>query len=316
MRFSYLLLPALGLLLQTRGEALVVAGGNGAFNTTNPNPGDPTSGWNNVGWSQNNASVVYLGGGWVITAAHVGNSPISFAGDPNAGALPVYTAIPGTQVTLTNNGAGGQTASTDLILFQINGDPGLPSLNISSVSPTTGSQITAIATGRDRASTLRTWDVNTAPDPDVWSEIPPNPDTANPNLTGYSWDATRMKRWGTNDIPGVSQFENVGTLAIPVNVMAFRTDFSDVGGNESQAALSDSGSGAFRLNGGVWELAGIALAVGSYQGQPASTAVFGNQTYYADLSFYRSQILAVIPEPGGAALSIMGLLGLLRRRRA
>lgn len=313
--FPFLLL-GLGFCFPGSSHALILSGGTGSFNTTDPNPGFPLSGWNHVAWSGNGASAVYLGNGWAISAGHVGARPISFAGDPDAGAIPTYTVVPGSAVTLTNNGAPGQSLNTDLVVFRINADPGLPALAISAGSPSNGTAMTHIATGADRVASLTTWDVNTVPDPDVWSQIPPNPDTANPNATGYLWDSIRTKRWGTNNIIGPSAFENLGSLAVPVNVQVFASNFSDTGGNESQAALGDSGSGVFILNGGNWELAGIALAVGGFSGQPDNTAVFGNETYYADLSFYRSQILTIIPEPGSAALSVMALLGLLRRRRA
>ncbi len=310
-------IPGIGLLLQAQVPALIVAGGTGAFNTTNPNPASPASGWNHVAWNANQASSVYLGGGWVLTAAHVGANTISFAGDPNLGATPTYSVVPGSAVTLTNNGAMGQTANTDLVLFQINGEPGLPSLSISSVSPAAGTFMTQIATGRDRVSALTTWDVDTVPNPDVWLETPPNPDLpGNPNATGFLWDSTRTKRWGTNNTIAASAFEDVGSPGTPVNVRAFRSNFSNAGVNETQSATGDSGSGVFILNGGVWELAGITLAIGGFSGQPAETAVFGNETYYADLSFYRNQILSIIPEPGSLALGGMVLIGLLRRRRA
>ncbi|MEI6037455.1 MAG: hypothetical protein WCQ91_05985, partial [Planctomycetota bacterium] len=70
----------------------------------------------------------------------------------------------------------------------------------------------------------------------------------------------------------------------------------------------DSGGAVFVKNGSAWELAGIMLAVDQYSGQPSNTAVFGNQTYSADLSFYNGQIVQVVPEPGGLALAIAGFL--------
>lgn len=47
----------------------------------------------------------------------------------------------------------------------------------------------------------------------------------------------------------------------------------------------------------------------SWQPSPGLTAVFSNNTYMADLSYYRSQIVAVVPEPSAAMLAGMALAG-------
>jgi hypothetical protein len=74
-------------------------------------------------------------------------------------------------------------------------------------------------------------------------------------------------------------------------VRAFGVNFDDLGGSvpESIVTTGDSG-GAIFVNGA---LAGILLAKWSYGGQAASTSVFGNGAYAADLSFYRAQIVAI-----------------------
>lgn len=303
------LLLALFVISVTEAPAVIISSGSG--NTTAPlAPNDP--GWTNVAWSQNGASAVYLGGGWMITAGHVGAAPISFTGDPLSGPGPVYSVVPGTAVTLTNNGAPSQSAFTDLVVFQINGDPGLPSLNISPATPPALSQVTLIGTGRDRMAPLTIWDVDTTTMPWTWTS--PNTNPLLPDASGFQWDATRSKRWGTNNINAPSGFEFDGFA----DVRGFRTTFNsdELRPNEAQGATGDSGSGVFYNNGGNWELSGITLAIAVFSGQPGSTAVYGNDTFIADLSFYRNQILTIIPEPGSAALGSMALFGLLRRRRA
>ena len=95
-------------------------------------------------------------------------------------------------------------------------------------------------------------------------------------------------------------------------------DFDRVGGagdDEMQAVAGDSGGGLFYKNGTDWELAGILMAVGTSSGQPDDTAVYGNLTHAADLSRYRDQIVAIIPEPGTVLLFAGGLIAVLRRRR-
>ena len=109
-------------------------------------------------------------------------------------------------------------------------------------------------------------------------------------------------RWGTNtvDASGIWVADGFGD----VNMLA--TDFSDSGSpsNEAQAAYGDSGGGVFRKNGSAWELSGTILAVAGYSGQPdpGATPVYGNVMYAADLSFYQSQIVTIVPEPSATAM--------------
>jgi hypothetical protein len=49
------------------------------------------------------------------------------------------------------------------------------------------------------------------------------------------------------------------------------------------------------------------ISTGSQDVLTTWTAVCGNNTYMADLSYYRSQIVAVVPEPGAAMLVGMAL---------
>jgi hypothetical protein len=65
------------------------------------------------------------------------------------------------------------------------------------------------------------------------------------------------------------------------------------GSHDAVAAVGDSGGGLFIKNGAIWELAGIAIAVTVESGQPGSTSIYGNDSFYADLAYYRSQILDV-----------------------
>jgi hypothetical protein len=70
---------------------------------------------------------------------------------------------------------------------------------------------------------------------------------------------------------------------------------------------------------GQWQLAGIIYSVEGFSGQPNPifTAVFGNETLLADLSFYRPQIVAVVPEPpaGLLAAGAAGWIAAAARRR-
>ena len=76
----------------------------------------------------------------------------------------------------------------------------------------------------------------------------------------------------------------------------------------------------FTKNGADWELAGLMLAVAGSSGQPdaGANAVFGNETFSADLALYRPQIMqimAIVPEPSALVLAGIGAGWLLLRRR-
>lgn len=271
--------------------AVIIDTASGTGNTTAP-PDNP--GWANVG-TVANGSAVYLGNRWAITATHVWTGPTTFSGT-------TYQNVPGSEITLSNNGTPGKTAYTDLVLYQLATDPGLPALSIASSTPSNGSGVTMIGAGRDRGA-FTVWNVNTTPTPWVWTVS-----GSTGNAAGYQWASTRTMRWGTNAIAGTGWITY--TIDTAKSVYAVQTTFNDPGfySNEAQAAPGDSGGGVFFKNGGVWELAGIMLITDAYSGQPASTAVFGNNTFSADLSYYRPQIMAVVPEP--ATTTLVGLAGL------
>jgi hypothetical protein len=157
--------------------------------------------------------------------------------------------------------------------------------------------------------------VNTGTSPWTWTEV-----SSGGNAAGYKTLSTRALRWGTNNVSGTGSwifFDNRDVLTMQTTFQ-----FAD-GTSEAQAVVGDSGGPVFVKNGGQWQLAGIMVTVDAYSGQPnpGLTAVFGNQTYMADLSFYRDQIVTAVPEPGAATLAGVALAavaawrGLGRRRR-
>lgn len=273
----------------------------GTGNTSAPadNPG-----WANVG-VRGAGTGVYLGDGWVLTASHVGAGSIVLGGT-------TYQVEPNTAFTLTNGGAANKTANTDLVMFRLATDPGLPMLPIAATTPGNGVGVTMIGAGRDRGR-FAAWSINTSTNPDTWTEVPTS---GTVSAAGYFWDTSRTKRWGTNTTSGAGWI-NAGYG----DSFTLSTNFSYAPGDsfEAQAAEGDSGGATFRKNGATWELAGIMLAVNSYSGQPAETAVYNNSTFSADLSFYRPQIMAVVPEPATGTLAVAGAtaaaLAWLRRRR-
>jgi hypothetical protein len=170
-----------------------------------------------------------------------------------------------------------------------------------------------IGAGLDRGAFTQ-WDMNTAVTPWIWTEVP-----SGGNAAGYPTLSTREMRWGTNTVGGVGGW--IASEYGDTNVVA--TTFSYLGSDstEAQAAYGDFGGGVFRKNGSTWELTGLMVGVVGFSGQPdpEENAVFGNSTLVADLSFYRPQIIAIVPEPHPMALAASGLGGLmlwrlLRRR--
>ncbi len=302
---SFLLIFGTAWVAPGTTHAVVLVGGDGSGNTTAP-PDDP--GFNNVG-----NRGVYLGniGGnfWVLTAAHVGAGSINLAGT-------IYNHVAGSTVTISNPSGQGLSATTDLAVFRINSDPGLPNLSISSTAPAVGSNVTLIGDGLDREAAQISWHVDTSTNPFTWTE-----GGANPNVFGFKPAGTSTKRWGTNVLtaPGANQVIDVGFGDSRVLSMTFDQAGGD---DEATLALGDSGGGLFHKNGSAWELAGILLAVGTVSGQPSNTSIFTLPAFSADLAFYRDEILSVtaVPEPSlTAAILAFGSLatvtGLRRSRK-
>lgn len=275
-------------------SAVVINSPSGAGNTSAP-PDDP--GWANVGMLAG-ATGTYIGWGWVLTAAHVGAGTITLNGLS-------YEEEPGTAVQLSNN-TPGQSLLTDLVLYRLKSTPeGIAPLTLASTPSATNSSVTLIGSGRDRGN-FTEWSVNTSTNPWTWTEV-----TAGANAAGYQTLDARSMRWGTNSISASGLWVSNGAL----DIHSFSTTFDfSAGPNEAQPVVGDSGGAVFSKNGSAWMLSGLIVAVGGYSGQPtvATTPVYGNVAYIADISTYAPQILAVIPEPStGSILLVAAAWGLI-----
>ncbi len=279
-------------------HAVIVAGGDGAQNSTGSGAG---VGWSYVG-TRGVVSAVYLGNfygdNWVLTANHVGAGSFTLGGT-------TYGAIGGSTVRVQNT----DLSVTDLILFKIDGTPGLAPIPIAATTPITGTSVTMIGAGRDRLTALTGWNVTGTNPNYTWTEV-----GSGANALGYKWNSSRTMRWGESSITSTILY-NSGDG----NVNGFRAAFTPYVG-QAQGSVGDSGGGVFTYNysNASWELAGLMLAIDSYGNQPSGTAVFGNNTYLADLSSYRNYIVTAIPESSASAI-IAGagvlLLAISRRRR-
>ena len=294
------LVMSVTLIMQSQAVHVLTTTGNTTPPVDNP-------GFANIG-QLNGATAIYLGNRWVLTASHVGAGTVVLGGNAYANTGPV------TQLQNPDN------SFTDLILFQINADPGLPSLVISPTAPVSGNDLVMIGNGANRNAFRSNYTVAVVSGPgnDTWTAVGgPGPGVKNLFLNAGG----QAVRHGTNNV----EFTNIDANAGFGQVRSFATRFDDdpvARPFEAQGVTGDSGGAVFRKTGPSWELLGMIHAVGNINnydnipGFPSSSIIGESTTFSADLSFYRSQILATIPEPGSAALGSLALLGLLRRRRA
>jgi hypothetical protein len=116
-------------------------------------------------------------------------------------------------------------------------------------------------------------------------------------LAGDIWGTTQDIRWGTNVIDGPSTAHVFGL----VSEMAFTTSFDQRGtAFEAQGTPGDSGGAVFHKDTktGAWSLAGVMFETTALASQPFGISVFGNSTYSADLSAYRTEISQIMSPPG------------------
>ncbi|ARN55952.1 trypsin-like peptidase domain-containing protein [Sedimentisphaera salicampi] len=292
-------LAAALLLFADVSFGIVISGGDSGHLTAPTD--DP--GWARSGSVGTNGSGVYLGNGWVITANHV-SSKTYFTVDGDA----TYNKMAGEEygVQLDNL---EKTSKIDLYMFRVDTSAGnlteLTPTPIASSAPSEGSQATHIGTGDGQtSSTETTWYVDTGEDPYIW-ETSPFPG-ADAHANGYYLQTNRDKRWAFEEVyQSDDDFDNIE---------GFSTIFND-DADYGITVEHDSGSGLFVKNNGEWELAGIAHAIGSYSGQPDRTRVYGNTSYYSDLSQYSGQINDIITIPEPASLLTLGLGFLYFRQR-
>jgi hypothetical protein len=274
--FALLFIVSLGVIISPPTTSALIVHGDTTHNrnpTTHLQAPLHEPGWHNVGHRRSTG--IYLGNRWVILAHHTGAGPIILGG------VEYEQDLTTDAVRLRNP----DDSPTDLLMFRLVDDPGLPSLRIAVTPPTSGEQLTLIGTGWGRGSELKTYTL-----------------TSGGTATGYDWTGSRTKTWGYNNL-----LFRTTTSYGHGTVHALVTRFDAVEG-QAQAAWDDSGGAVFNASG---ELAGIIVAI---TGQ-THRSTFGNLTYSADLSVYREQIVTIVPEPGTLLSLIVMSAWILHRSR-
>jgi hypothetical protein len=254
-----LLVIALSLLLTCPAAALIIDSAD-QERYTRPPPKERDPGWAYVA-QRGNTSAVYLGHGWVLGVRHSGAGEIVLDGV-------TYPVVPGSKVQLVNPGEEG--AKADLILFRVDPAPDLPALPLRQEPLHFGTRLILIGYGQGRGEAIE------------WQGI-----------EGFRWKLPALKRWGMNRVyaTGVDVSGPNGKWT----TRCFQMDFSQHGTpHEAQAAVGDSGGGVFARSLQGWELAGLMVSIGGATKQQPKTALYGNTTNAADLSYYRAQILRAI----------------------
>ena len=239
----------------------------------NLEPPEPDPGWDHVVQHLGVPSAVYLGCRWILTTQHVGVTILTMEGER-------LNPVPGSVHKIQNPDG----RPTDLVLYQVDRDPGLPSLRIPARSARIGQKATLIGFGSSRGASLTV-------------DFPQHG-----LLDGYSWKKDNKKRWGTNRFSAAPKFVDVGkedgrTLAIPL--MYDPLDYIEATRHEAAAAFGDSGGAVFADLDPVFPERGTALfglifSVSSFASQPKNSSFYGNVTWAADLSYYRDAIIEAI----------------------
>lgn len=205
--------------------------------------------WRNVG-ILNQSTGIYMGNGYVLTAAHVG------AGVFQLGDGTRYNPVAGSEQMFQNRDG----SFADLCVFKVafsrrDSIAKLPTVPIGPVRPGRGSYVLLAGAGSGNAHAV----AQQGPD-------------------SFRWNNDYRLRWGLNrveqEFSGPMQTDTYFTPG-------YATRFNP-GHIECQATPGDSGGAVFAFNGieKRWELAGVILAVDS----PHGRAEYGNQTYCADLT--------------------------------
>ena len=243
-------LIAAALLGAPAARALIVYGTgptdtNNALNTTAPASGAPWA--NAVQFGTNNATGVYLGNGYILTANHVGMeggvviNGVGYVRDTTFTPLQITEDDPATL----------DFEAVDLKLIKIIGLPPLPVVQNLPLNFSTAADL-------NLNCTIIGWGVGKG--------------TVITNQ-GWNWgnDTTRALRWGT----GKTLTTAVNATYSGYNYEALETSFRrSLGSTTAEITVGDSGAGLFQQIAGAWKLSGVTTTVLQYQ---AGAALYDGQ---------------------------------------
>lgn len=205
----------------------------------------------------NESTGVYIGRGYVLTAAHVGPGEFQLSDGST------YQPFPGSEQRFKNPDG----TFSDLCVFRIQFDSKdsiakLKPISLGPVAPNHGSYILMIGAGSGNSGHNR----------------------RTSHGMKFHWNDDYRIRWGLNRVAN-----RFGSMMRTFRYLTpgYSTEFRP-GKFQCQATPGDSGGAAFVYNRHTheWQLGGIILAVDSEDGG----AAFGNQTYIADLTILPSDI--------------------------
>ncbi len=222
--------------------------------------------WENVTQRRyNSPSVIYLGGGWALTARHVGMGEIFLNGT-------IYRPLAGSRRTLMN--LDGSPA--DAMIFALDpsqAPPEMPILPLATKPVQAGDEIIVIGFGRGRDKVVE-WEID------------------DERVYGFQWSSEGSKRWGTNRVTSVGRNIAQGSWRTTSISFAFDPPLSAASTiYEAHAAVGDSGGAVFVRRKEGWELTGMMTSVSGFSGTPQRTSTYGDVTFAADISSYRGEIL-------------------------
>ncbi len=117
-------------------------------------------------------------------------------------------------------------------------------------------------------------------------------DDDNKTQFGFEWSEVGKKRWGTNRIvsnDAVLIQQNRSTHAVTFVFDPPNSEETTL--HEASAAVGDSGGAVFVERDGEWLLVGMMTSVSANIATPGHSTAYGDTTFAADISFYRSEIL-------------------------
>lgn len=260
-------------------RALIIYGVDNSGNLSDPGIGNA---WDSVAevaqpTQSHNASAVYLGNGYFLTAKHVDAIVAGQQVKMNGGNFTLDTGF-GTEGIQLVESLPGVTGPVDLKLFRVVAPPILASIGLNSTTDDLSKSSYMIGWGRGKGTAITD--------------------------QGWNWGDTSTinKRWGTTETNSTT---TDGML---------RSDFkTNYGTDSASLTLGDSGSGLFQNQGGTWVLAGMSVDVetanASYYNKGGADPADPDWSGYVRISTYASAIQTAIPEPGPVSLVLLGLVG-------